>query len=223
MPRARKGRTQRGRKIKLTEQTKDALERQLDAFREKFGREPEDGEAIFFDPDEDQPVPLSAHKLKAQVLEAMRKAGTPPEIVYAYKRTGLLLTEDSPAPAEVRQEWDAAITEYFAIEEASKLPDRPDPRIWNTEIPELLASPFSQKDLDQVMECMRAIAPIEEKGMTVVTRMELAAAFLAAACSSAFDSAAEMGDDPAEGPDRYAMAEEVIVKRARELYGQGRL
>jgi|EndMetStandDraft_5_1072996.scaffolds.fasta_scaffold03421_2 hypothetical protein len=223
MPKTRKGRTQHSRKAKLTERTKEVLESQIAAFREKFGREPEDGEPIFFDPDEDQPVPLSAHKIKAQILEAMRKANTPPEIAYAYKRTGLLLTKDSRASAEARQEWDTAIQEYFAIEAASKLPDRPDPRIWNTEIPELLASPFSQKDLDQVMECMRVIAPIEEKGMTVVTRMELAAAFLAAACSSAFDSAAEMGDDPAEGPDRYAMAEEVVVKRARELYGQGRL
>lgn len=223
MPRSTKGRTSRGRKVKLTERTKEVLESQIAAFREKFGREPEDGEPIFFDPDEDQPLPLSAHKVKAQILEAMRKANTPPEIAYAYKRTGLLLTKGSRAPAKVRQEWDAAIKEYFAIEAASQRADRPDPRAWTTEIPELLVSSFSKKDFDQVKECLKRIAPVEARGMTVVARMELAAAFLAAACSSAFNSAAEMGDDPAEGPDRYAMAEEVVVKRARELYGQGRL
>jgi hypothetical protein len=43
---------------------------------------------------------MSAVKVEADVLEAMRKAGTSTQIVYAYKRTeGLLLTE------EMREHW----------------------------------------------------------------------------------------------------------------------
>lgn len=53
----------------------------------------------------------------------MRKSGTPPQIIYAYKRTGgLLLTEDMREhwPPDRVKEWDNASDEYFAIEEASK-------------------------------------------------------------------------------------------------------
>jgi hypothetical protein len=66
---------------------------------------------------------MSAMKIEAETLEAMRKAGTPPQIAYAYKRTGgLLLAEDMREhwPPDRVKEWDDAINEYFAIEEASR-------------------------------------------------------------------------------------------------------
>jgi hypothetical protein len=88
---------------------------------------------------------MSAVKVEAERLEAMRKAGTPPQIVYAYKRTGgLLLTEDIREhwPPDRVKEWDDAIHEYFAIEDASKNVERPNPEEWSTEIPEMLASGF---------------------------------------------------------------------------------
>ena len=53
----------------------------------------------------------------------MRKAGTPPQTIYAYKRTGgLLLREDmrEHRPPDRVKQWDDAVNEYFAIEEASK-------------------------------------------------------------------------------------------------------
>jgi hypothetical protein len=212
----------KGKRVKLTGQSAKLIESQHAAFRKKFGRDPQGNDPVFFDPGEDQPVPLPEVKLQAALLDAMRKAGTPPEIVYAYKKTGLLLTNDSQASPEAWEEWNAAIAEYSLIEAASTLPDRADPRIWQTEIPELLVSPLSQQDLDQVLECIRLIAPIQASGMTLVTRIELAAAFLAAACSSAFSSVEERSDDPTEGPKLYDLAEELVVRRARELYGQGR-
>jgi hypothetical protein len=51
---------------------------------------------VFFDPDAKEPVPWPLEKMEAELFEAMRKAGTPPQIIYAYKKTGgLLLTEES--------------------------------------------------------------------------------------------------------------------------------
>jgi hypothetical protein len=73
------------------------------------------------------------------------------------------------------KEWDDAIEEYIAIEEASKQHDRPSAKEWNTSIPELLASSFTRKDLAKVHACLRAVAPIEAQGMTLITRIELAA------------------------------------------------
>jgi hypothetical protein len=63
-------------------------------------------------------------------------------------------------PPDRVKEWDDAINEYFAIEEASKQPDRPSNEEWNTSIPELLVSPFTRKGLAQVDECLHAIAPM---------------------------------------------------------------
>ena len=41
----------------------------------------------FFDLDASEPVPMSAVTIAADGLEVMGKAGTPPQFVYAYKRT----------------------------------------------------------------------------------------------------------------------------------------
>jgi len=163
---------------------------------------------------------MSAVKVEAETIEAMRKAGTPPQIVYAYKRTrGLLLTEDMREhwPPDRVKEWDDAIDEYYAIEEASKQPDRPSAKEWNTAIPELLASPFTRQDLAKVHACLRAVAPIEAQGMSLITRIELAAIFLASALSHGYTSGDETGGS---GPNVFTLAGELVVKRAREIYAQ---
>src|SRR5215813_9314450 len=177
--------------VQMTPEVHDALLQQREAFRAKFGRDPGPNDPVFFDPDAPEPVPMSAVTIEAETVEAMRKAGTPPQIIYAYKRTGgLLLREDMREhwPQDRVKEWDDAIDEYFAIEDASKQPDRPSAAEWNTSIPELLASPFTRKDLAKVAECLRAIAPIEAKGMSLITRIELAAIFLASALSHGYTS-----------------------------------
>jgi hypothetical protein len=144
----------------------------------------------------------------------MRKAGVPSQILYAYRRTGLIGVEGmmDAWPAGSRKDWDNAIKEYFLIEEASKRPDRPDPREWKTDIPELLVSPFSKQDLAQVDECLHAIAPIEARGMKVVTQIELAAMLVAAACEHAYKNAEEYGER--HGPNMYSLTEEIILRRA---------
>src|SRR5215470_17590266 len=95
--RGRKNRrkTQRITKRMIAERTWEIVEAQRQRFREKFGRDWGPNDPVFFDPDATEPVPMSAVKLEAETVEAMRKAGTPPQIIYAYKRTGgLLLTEE---------------------------------------------------------------------------------------------------------------------------------
>jgi hypothetical protein len=134
--RGRKNRSSRERNSKkqAAERTQEIIEAQRQRFREKFGRDWGPDDPVFFDPDASEPVPMSAVKIEAETLEAMRKAGTPPQIVYAYKRTGgLILTEDIREhwPPNRVKEWDNAINEYFAIEEASKQPDRPSSEEWN--------------------------------------------------------------------------------------------
>jgi hypothetical protein len=179
--RRRKNRkTPRVTKAEVDRRTREILDGQRQRFREKFGRDWGDDDPVFFDPDADSPTPISAVKMEADVLDAMPKAGTPPQIMYAYKRTGgLILTEEMRDhwPPDRVQEWDAAIDEYFAIENAKAEGNLPAPSEWTTEIAELLTSGFTRDDLATVHEIMRAVAPIEARppGLKVVQRIELAA------------------------------------------------
>ena len=88
--------------------------------------------------------------MEVAILAAMHKAELPPEFSYAYRKTGLLgLAEDKSAwPPESIKEWNDAVDEYRAIQAASARPDKP--KGWNTQITELLISPFTQQDYDQV-------------------------------------------------------------------------
>ena len=109
--------------------------------------------------------------MEAAILAAMHKADLPPEFFYAYRKTGLLgLAEDKSAwPPEHIKEWNDAVDEYRAIQAASATRQA---QGLDTQITELLTSPFTQQDYDQVRECVSAIGPIEARGMKVVTRVE---------------------------------------------------
>jgi hypothetical protein len=53
--------------------------------------------------------------------------------------------------------------------------------------------------------------------MTLFTRIELAAAFLASARSQGYRSADEVGGGR---PNLFALAKELVVRRAHEIYAQ---
>lgn len=109
----------KGRRVKFEKggRADKILRMQLKAFRKKFGRDPGPGEPVFFDPDADTPQPIP----KAVMEEGMREVAKllPPQIAYAYLKTGgLLLTEDNmdKFSDEDLEEWNAAIDEYYEIE-----------------------------------------------------------------------------------------------------------
>ena len=55
-------------------------------------------------------------KIKQDVIAAMRGAGISPQLIYAYERTGFLLSKEGykSLTPEDKAEYDAAIAEYFA-------------------------------------------------------------------------------------------------------------
>ena len=106
----------RGRTVKLDPESMDMMQQQLQAFREKFGREPGPEDPIFFDPDADTPQPFRLEKFLEESTEAMVAAGIRPEIIYAHRKTGgLIVTEENQEKlsAEDIAEWEAAIDEYL--------------------------------------------------------------------------------------------------------------
>jgi hypothetical protein len=55
--------------------------------------------------------------MRAETFEAMNKAGVPPQIAYAYAKTGLLLMEEHQGnyPPEAVAEWKAAIASISGL------------------------------------------------------------------------------------------------------------
>lgn len=93
------------------------LKQALQAFRNKFGRDPLPGEPVFFDETIDVPTPISEEDLTAGIMELLSEL--PPQFTYAYEKTGLLLLLEDQAehyPPDARAEWEAAIEEYFVNE-----------------------------------------------------------------------------------------------------------
>jgi len=109
--------------IYLSAEGQQLIERQLEAFRKKFGRYPGPDDPVFFDPDEDRPVPLSDEEYERAVVAAMPQAGLDPAVIYAFKRTDKMVTDSNKhllSKKELRQ-WNDAIEEYHRTVEAGKV------------------------------------------------------------------------------------------------------
>lgn len=96
--------------VPLSEEAVGLIEEQRRRFVAKFGRGPNPDEPIFFD------APPVEH-IEAEMVQAMKKAGVDPAIIYAFEKTGgLLVTEQNQhliSEADL-DAWQAAIDEYEA-------------------------------------------------------------------------------------------------------------
>ena len=100
--------------IPLSDEAVTALEDQKKAFIKKFGREPGPSDPVFFNPDSDTPEPINTDRVKDEVVKAMQVAGIPPALIYAYKKTGFMVTEANRDLMDKKnlEEWTEAIDEY---------------------------------------------------------------------------------------------------------------
>jgi hypothetical protein len=89
---------------------------QLEAFRQKFGREMGPDDPFFFDPDASSPQfrsPGEIHVALELMAMLMAQAGVDPADIYAFRRTGgLFPVGGSPLSDEELIEWNAAVFEY---------------------------------------------------------------------------------------------------------------
>jgi hypothetical protein len=62
-------------------------------------------------------------------VQEMRRVGVTSDLVYAFEKTGQLVTETNQdlIPEKDLEEWDAAIAEYFARRESGELDDSYEP------------------------------------------------------------------------------------------------
>ena len=96
--------------IPLSPELAKVVREQFERFTEKFGRPPSPDDPLFFDPSADEPRPIIDEVLDQHMLEAMHKAGIDPALIYAYQKTGRLVTRENRkylAKAEL-EEWNDA-------------------------------------------------------------------------------------------------------------------
>jgi hypothetical protein len=90
--------------IPMSEEMVDLLEEQRQEFIKKYGREPGPHDSVFFD------MPHPEH-VEHMTVQAMKEAGIDPAFIYAYEKTGRIVTEDNQhllSDADLA-EWDDAI------------------------------------------------------------------------------------------------------------------
>jgi hypothetical protein len=102
-----------------------ALEAQLRRFEDKFGRPPGPDDPIFFDPDADEPRPITATGMETATVAMLEAAGISPAWIYAYQNTGGLLPgpDATFATAADHAEWDEAISRYTRLHQPGQPPD----------------------------------------------------------------------------------------------------
>jgi len=90
------------------------MQHQLQAFRNRFGRDPGPDDPVFFDDDADGPVPINLDSLQRQIVAVMNEAGVSPELIYAYCHAGVIATDQNYGllSQEDRDAWERAIAEY---------------------------------------------------------------------------------------------------------------
>jgi hypothetical protein len=95
------------RSTPLTPEVRQALGQLRQAFIARHGREPGPDDLLF----PDMPHP---EQLEARMVEDMRAAGLDPAFLYAFEKTGLLVTAQNQhlIPENDLAAWDAAIEEY---------------------------------------------------------------------------------------------------------------
>ena len=98
--------------IPVSDELAEVIEEQKRKFTEKLGREPGPDDNLFFD------MPPLEH-VEHFMVEGMKQAGSDPAIIYAFEKTGLLVTEANEhlISDKDRAEWEAAVLEYRAKEE----------------------------------------------------------------------------------------------------------
>jgi hypothetical protein len=94
-----------------TEAITDQVQRRR--FEEQFGRPPEPGDPLFWEPDADGPVPLTTETAEEARARILREVGACDAWQHAHDRTGILpLLNGSFATSQDRDDWNAAIAEY---------------------------------------------------------------------------------------------------------------
>lgn len=109
--------TRDAKMVRLDEEGAALFEYQRRRFEEKFGRPMEPDDPVFFDPDADEPQPLSMLDVESDTVAMLEMAGVTPAWIYAHQHTdGLLPRPDGTFVSERDEaEWNEAVDRYVRL------------------------------------------------------------------------------------------------------------
>jgi len=97
------------RAVPMTKELSELLKQHRANLEKKLGRPIQPDDPIFPDLDEDD--------IKKKTVEIMQSTGIRPALIYAYEKTGLMVTEQNKhlIPDIDIEEWQAAVEEYYEL------------------------------------------------------------------------------------------------------------
>lgn len=98
------------REIPLSEQAEALLAAQLERFRQVFGRDPLPDDHVFFEHE----LERSQMSIEEEIGRLMVAGGMDPALVYAWRQTGRMVTEENQSliPEREVREWAEAVRQY---------------------------------------------------------------------------------------------------------------
>lgn len=109
--------TRDAKMVRLDEEGAALFEYQRRRFEEKFGRPMEPDDPVFFDPDADEPQPLSMLDVESDTVAMLEMAGVSPAWIYAHQHTDGLLPRPEGTFVSERDEaeWNEAVDRYVRL------------------------------------------------------------------------------------------------------------
>ena len=100
------------RAVPMTKEVSELLAQHRANLEKKLGRPVRPDDPVF-----PELAALSEEDLKKQMIDDFQKVGIRPVLIYAFEKTGLLVTEQNKhlIPDVDLAEWDDAVEEYYAL------------------------------------------------------------------------------------------------------------
>lgn len=102
------------RSYRLNDDALEAIRELRRRFRTEIGREPGAHDSCAFDPDRDDPQLEARERIKSLMGDIADLAGVAPDLTFAIRRTGLLVTQRNQDQLDENQltAWKDALAEY---------------------------------------------------------------------------------------------------------------
>src|SRR5581483_1911567 len=102
------------KKYQLNDAALQAIRELRRRFKDETGRDPGPDDDCGFDPDSDDPQPIAEAKIKSLMGDIANAAGLAPDLAFAIRRTGLLVTKMNADALDEDQlkAWKEALAEY---------------------------------------------------------------------------------------------------------------
>lgn len=107
----------RNKPYRLNDDALDTIRELRRRFKRETGRDPGPDDPCGFDPDSDEPQPEAEERIKSFMGDIADAAGLAPDLAFAIRKTGLLVTKDNQdgLNEDQRVAWKHALAEYESL------------------------------------------------------------------------------------------------------------